>query len=74
LHYFRNVTGLEINRGVFIDSSQQGFDFSIHMSSVVKITQLMDSALVFQAACYYVGLWGIRDNEFQMVLLIRPFL
>jgi hypothetical protein len=37
----------EINRKVFSDGSRQGFDLSLHMSSVVTVTQVMSSELVF---------------------------
>jgi hypothetical protein len=36
-----DVTGLEINRGVFIDGRQQGFDLSLHVLSVVMCSELV---------------------------------
>jgi hypothetical protein len=32
---------------IFIDSSQQGFNLSLYMSSMVKVTQVIRSELVF---------------------------
>jgi hypothetical protein len=37
---------VELNRGVFIDGIQQPFDFSLHISFVVTLTQVMRSELV----------------------------
>jgi hypothetical protein len=37
----------KINKDVLIDDSQQGFYFSLHMSSMVTVTQVMHSELVF---------------------------
>jgi hypothetical protein len=36
----------ELHRDVFIDGSQQSFDFSLHISCMVTVTQAMRSELV----------------------------
>jgi hypothetical protein len=58
----RNVTGSEINRGVFIDGGQQGFEFSLLMSSMVVVTQVMRFELVFWAVCNEVGFLSLSSS------------
>jgi hypothetical protein len=39
-----------IKKDVFIDGNQEGFDLSLHMSSMVTATQVMSSKLSKQSA------------------------
>jgi hypothetical protein len=46
-YFFWGVTGLEFNRGAFINGSQQGVDSTPYLSLMVTVTQAMRCELVF---------------------------
>jgi hypothetical protein len=50
--HFKDCISFETSQGqklmgVFMDGSQQGFNFSLHILAIVTVTQVIQSELVF---------------------------
>jgi hypothetical protein len=55
LYFFSDVTGSEVNRGVFIGGSQLGYDLSFRKSSMVTVSNPLERA--------NLNLWAECDSS-----------